>query len=160
VGTIAASMRDQPQSPPIEAIYQTHWVDLVRLGTLLVGSREIAEDVVQDAFIRLHRAQAMPENPRAYLRRAVVNGIIDYRRHQSVEWKFAWDRELVDNLPEIPFLLPHLQRLPERQRDALVLRYYLDLPLKEVAEFIGCSLSTTKSHVHRGLAALKKEIER
>lgn len=144
----------------LEALYQTHWSELVRLGTLLAGTRELAEDVVQDAFVRLYGAKDMPENPRAYLRRSVVNGIIDYRRHQSVESRFIWGQQLVDELPEIPMLVPHLQRLPERQRDALVLRYYLDLPLKDVADLIGCSLGTAKSHVHRGLAALKKEIER
>lgn len=160
VGIHAASTRGQASSPSIEHLYQGHWADLVRVGTLLVGSREVAEDVVQDAFVRLHRSEVMPENPKAYLRRSVVNGVIDYRRHQAIESRFVWADDLIDDIPEIPALVPHLQRLPERQRDALVLRYYLDLPLKEVAQLIGCSLGTTKSHVHRGLAALKKEIER
>jgi RNA polymerase sigma factor (sigma-70 family) len=160
VGISAASAHDRAFAPSIEFLYQKHWAELVRVGTLLVGSPAVAEDIVQDAFVRLHRSKAMPENPRAYLRRSVVNGVIDYRRHQAIESRFLWAQEVIDDLPEIPVLLPHLQRLPERQRDALVLRYYLDLPLKEVAQLIGCSLGTTKSHVHRGLAALKKEIER
>lgn len=142
-----------------EDLYRLHWLDLVRLGTLLAGSKEIAEDVVQNVFLRLHRSGAAPEKPLAYLRRSVVNGVIDARRRSSVEAPFRWASELTDSLPEPPRLAPHLERLPVRQRDALVLRYYLDLPLKQVAEMLGCSLGTAKAHVHRGLAALRKEVE-
>jgi RNA polymerase sigma factor (sigma-70 family) len=143
----------------IEGLYRTYWSELVRFGTLMVGSRPVAEDVTQDAFIRLSRISTLPDNPRAYLRRAVMNGIIDYRRRRDTESRFVWDSDLTSHMPEIPEMIPHLQRLPERQRDALVLRFYLDITLKEIAEFMDCTLSTAKSYVHRGLATLKKVVE-
>lgn len=155
-----AATTEESESLTIEGLYRTYWSELVRFGTLLAGSRQIAEDVTQDAFIRLSRSSSMPLHPRAYLRRSVTNGIIDYRRRRDTEARFAWDRELTSAIPEIPEMIPHLQRLPERQRDALVLRFYLDLPLQEVADLMGWTLSTTKSHVRRGLATLQKVVER
>jgi RNA polymerase sigma factor (sigma-70 family) len=160
VSPVAEAACDQARPQGLEQLYRRHWAELVRLATLLSGSRDFAEDVVQDAFLRLHRSGTVPEKPLAYLRRSVVNGVIDHRRRKTVESTHRWSVQLVESIPEIPRLTPHLERLPERQRDALVLRYYLDLPLKEIAKLLGCSVGTIKSHIHRGLAALRKDVER
>jgi RNA polymerase sigma factor (sigma-70 family) len=150
---------DQARPQGLEQLYRRHWAELVRLATLLSGSRDVAEDVVQDAFLRLHRSGTLPEKPLPYLRRSVVNGVIDHRRRKTVESTYRWSTALTESLPEVPRLTPHLERLSQRQRDALVLRYYLDLPLKEIAKLLGCSVGTIKSHIHRGLATLRKDVE-
>ena len=144
----------------LEGLYQAHWSTLVRSAWMMCGSREEAEDVVHDAFIRLGAMGSQEiTNPLAYLRRCVVNLLTDRRRHEALERRHR-------QLPSEPVLAIHdaftwelVKDLPERQRQALVLRYFDDLSLKEISELLDCGLPAAKSLIHRGLVQLRKEME-
>lgn len=156
---------------PLEALHREHYVALVRLATLVLGDVGLAEQVVQDAFVKLHlrwgglrRVDKAP----AYLRSAVLNGARSLLRHHKVRERHLERRTVTptEASPESA-LLDHdshdqvvaaLRRLPARQREALVLRYYLDLPEAEIAVTMGVSAGSVKTHLHRGVAALGRTL--
>ena len=132
---------------------------MVRLAGLLVGSRAVAEEVVHDAFLAVHgRLDGLHGDPRPYLRRTVVNGTRQHHRRAALERRKAPPPpdDAVD--PEIDEIWDLLWALPERQRRALVLRYYDDLTVPDVADALGCRLGTAKSLIHRGLRRLEREL--
>jgi len=143
-------------------LYRERYVAMVRLAFLMVGSTTIAEELVQDAFARMHRHWEHTEHPKAYLRMAVVNACRShlrrlaleraYRRHPSVTGEGS-------QLAEADELFDALAGLPSRQRAALVLRFYEDLSEADIAVALGCRPGTVKSLVHRGLAELRKVVE-
>ena len=138
-------------------------VPMVRLATLLVGSPAIAEEVVQDAFTSMgERWDTVEFRPGAYLRTSVVNGCAGILRRQTIEQRYRAARiEVVDS--EIPEQLIDLRnaldRLTDRQRLVVVLRYFADLPDAEIAEALGVRPATVRSLAHRAVAALRKEME-
>ncbi|MFF5204942.1 RNA polymerase sigma factor [Streptosporangium sp. NPDC000396] len=155
-------------SPDAElvAFYRDHRLDLVRLAVLLVGDRETAEDVVQDVFARLHRSWRPGVTTLAYVRTCVLNGSRSVLRRRAVALRRA-ERvtDLVDSAETAALIgesrrevLVALGRLPRRQREALVLRYYLDLPDAEIAEAMGVRESTVRSTTARALAKLLREL--
>jgi RNA polymerase sigma factor (sigma-70 family) len=139
-------------------LYQAHWVGLVRLGYALCGSLPLAEDIVHDAFVRLVPSLERVEDPLAYLRKAVLNGVRDNYRHLRVERRHPPAPSLPSALPEVDETWAALQALPTRYRDVLVLRYYSDLRVEDVAEVLGCPVGTAKSLIHRGLEKLKERL--
>ena len=148
----------------IEDLYKAEYEPMVRLARLLTGSVQVAEEVVQDAFVVIHRRADGIDNPGGYLRRTVVNNCYGQLRRRGVEQRKL---SLVDNHSQHPVLPPELdetwrslERLRPKQRTALVLRYYEDLSIKEVAELMGEREGTVKSLVHRGLKRLRGELER
>jgi RNA polymerase sigma-70 factor (sigma-E family) len=163
----ATVVDDEPAAEPPRAeaaagsfddLYRHEQPELVRLATLLVGDRDLAADLVQDCFVRLHPRWDKVDDHRAYLRRSVVNachshhrGLRRFRRLdlRPVEPVELGARELSDALAS----------LPHRQRAALVLRFYAGLPDAEIADALGCRPGTVASLVHRGLAALREVIE-
>jgi RNA polymerase sigma-70 factor (sigma-E family) len=141
-----------------DAIYVGHVARLVRLAALL--GADDAEDVAQEAFCRLYAARARVREPElmAYLNRIVVNEVRSRARRRRVA---AGKRHLLPVAEQSPgptvertAVLAEVARLPHRQREALVLRYWLDLPYDEVAEAMGVTAGTAKSQVSRGLKAL------
>lgn len=152
------------------ALYGRHAPSAFRLAYLLTGERELAEDLVQDAFVKvLGRFGDLrsPESFEAYLRRTVINlSHSTFRRRRLERAYAARERQRVAAAPVLvdpdvatqDELWGRLQRLAPRQRTALVLRYYLDLPERETAEALGCSLRSAKSLVSRGLAALRDQL--
>lgn len=149
----------------LEALYRAEHAPMVRLAHLLVGDRAVAEELVQDAFLRLHpRIDALDE-PGAYLRTTVVNLCRGHGRRRATALRhqasFAGsDRTEPPPLPpELDEVWVALQRLPARRRDALVLRYYADLTTDEVARLLATRPSTARSLIRRGLDSLKKELE-
>ena len=143
---------------PLVALYRDRYEPMVRLAYLLTGDRAVAEEVVQDAFVNVHRAWDRATNPPAYLRAAVVNGARSWGRRRNLE--------LVRRpAPPDPSVLvademwDALQTLPHRQRAAIVLRFYEDLPDGRIAELLACREATVRTAIHRGLAKLRKEIE-
>jgi DNA-directed RNA polymerase specialized sigma24 family protein len=146
-------------SATFEDLYRTQWAAMVRLAWLMTGSYEVAEDLVQDAFVRVESAWVGVETPAAYLRQAVVNGVRARARHLRVASGVVADPVRPVLSPELDEVWHLLGRLPLRQREALVLRFYADLKLADIAELLGCRLGTAKSLVHRGLRNMKELVE-
>ncbi len=139
---------------------------MVRLAHLLTGSSAIAEEVVQDSFVALYQRRAVVEHPRAYLRQIVVNGCHSQTRRRAIEERrlstIQTDPSRLTHVvsPDVDEMWPALDNLVPRQRTALVLRFYDDLPVREIAELMGVRPGTVKSLIHRGLADLRKVIDR
>jgi RNA polymerase sigma-70 factor (sigma-E family) len=154
----------------VTALYGTHYRPLVRLSALLVRDVGTAEEVVQDSFVAMHaswRRLRDTDKALSYLRQSVVNRSRSVLRHRVVV-----DR----NAPKPPPLAPSaeqgaiaelersavvsaLRRLPVRQREALVLRYYCDLSEAQIASTMGISRGAVKSHTARGMSSLRAVLE-
>jgi len=153
----------------VTELYATHYRSLVRLAVLLVRDVETAEEVVQDCFVAMHgrwRSLRDPHQGLAYLRQAVVNRSRSVLRHRVVQTRYAVAQHT--DLPDVPGadegaaarearrrVLDALQQLPQRQREVLALRYYLDLDEASIAAALGISRGAVKSHASRGAAALR-----
>ena len=160
----------------VEQLYAAHYRQLVRLSVLLVGDQGTAEEVVQDAFVALHgtwRRLRDPHRALAYLRQSVVNRSRSVLRHRAVEVRHLTtavrEAEAAPSLPGADdavvrraaraTVLDALQQLSTRQREVLVLRYYLDLDEAGIADALGISRGAVKSHASRGAAALRTLLE-
>lgn len=149
---------------PVEDAYRRLRPVLLRLAHLVTGSPEAAEDVVHDAFLASGARWSSLERPDAYLRRAVVN------QARSAQRRAGRDRDkaarygraavVAAGQPELDETWATLRGLSERQRAALVLRFYEDLPEAEIARLLGCRPGTVKSLIHRGLTKVRKEVLR
>ncbi len=139
---------------------------MVRLGRLLTGSVAVAEEVVQESFIKVFEKRASVDNPVAYLRTTVVNGCHSRTRRRNTEASklaILGTRSEVEQPPmpvETAEIWETLNSLTQRQRTAIVLRFYNDLTTDETAKAMGVRPGTVKSLVHRGLEQLRKEIHR
>ncbi len=135
---------------------------MVRMATLMVGSAAVAEEVVQDAFSVVSQRWGSLVRPGAYLRQTVVNGCAQVLRRRSVEDRYARLESVPDSV-EIPTRLLEirdaLDRLSERQRIVVVLRYFVDISDGEIAEVLGVRPATVRSLARRALAALRKELK-
>ncbi|WCO65370.1 sigma-70 family RNA polymerase sigma factor [Iamia majanohamensis] len=148
----------------IEALYRAEQATMVRLAHLLTRDRAVAEEVVQEAFVRVHARLDDVDDPGAYLRTTVVNLCRGRDRREVTAERYG--RSLgpppTTPAPRVPRELDEvwqaLGRLPRRRRDALVLRYYADLPTAEVARLLGARPATARSLIRRGLASLEREL--
>jgi RNA polymerase sigma-70 factor (sigma-E family) len=140
-------------------LYERHYDGLVRLAYLASGEPTVAEEVVQEAFVKAHRSWDRVRDPLPYLRTAVVNGCRSWGRRQKLE-RERRPRPAEPARQEPDELWDALATLKDRARAAVVLRYYADLPDAEIAEILGCRPATVRSTIHRALAALRKEIQR
>jgi len=154
--------------PLVTALYQAHGVGLIRLAVVMLGDRPAAEDVVQEAFCGLYRRWDHlddPGNALRYLRSSVLNGCRSVLRNRGrLRLRLGQDPGRPDSVEsaestalvgeEHRAVLAALRRLPDRQREALVLRFYLELSEAEIAQAMGISQGTVKSTVSRALAAL------
>jgi RNA polymerase sigma-70 factor (sigma-E family) len=150
----------------VTALYEAHALGLIRLGVVMLGDRAAAEDVVQEAFCGLYRhwhELSDPGKALSYVRSSVINGsrsALRRRVRQLVGFALAGDRpgESAESAvlvsEEHRQVLAAIRRLPDRQREALVLRYYLDLGEEEIARTMRISRGTVKSTTSRALAAL------
>jgi RNA polymerase sigma-70 factor (sigma-E family) len=139
-----------------------------RLAYLMTGDREVAEDIVQDAFVKLGGRLAHLRDPNAfepYLRRTVVNLSRSYFRHRQVERSYLTREQAVrpaapaaGSFEDRELLWAAMGRLSDRQRAAIVLRFYEDLSEADVAEILRCRPGTVKSLVSRGLDVMRQEI--
>lgn len=155
----------------VTMLYGSHWGPLVRLATMLTRDASVAEELVQDAFVALHRRWSSLADPAAahgYLRTSVVNASRSALRHRGVEERYrqpappepAGPEERAVRSTEDARVMAALRTLPRRQQEVLVLRYYADLSEFDIAQTLGLSRGAVKSHAHRGLAALKAALER
>jgi RNA polymerase sigma-70 factor (sigma-E family) len=149
----------------LSELYSTHAGSAIRLAFMLTGDRQLAEDVVQDAFVKLAGHLVHLRDPRAfdaYLRRTVVNLCNSLLRRKRLERAYlarsAAEPARTQDAPDVgrrDELWGRLQQLPARQRTAIVLRIYEDLPEQQVADILRCRPGTVRSLVSRGLAELR-----
>lgn len=145
-----------------EEVYAATFDRLVRSAFLLIGSRPLAEEIVQDCFMRAHSRWDQLERPEAYLHRSVTHACRSQQRRWGVERaKAHLLSPLPENTePEIVELRASLLRLPYRQRAAIVLRYYVAIDDEQIADILGCSRGTVRTLVRRGVQALRQEASR
>jgi RNA polymerase sigma factor (sigma-70 family) len=143
-----------------EETYRAHRLGLVRLAYLMCGSRDLAEDLVHDVFTSAHPRWHVIDNPVAYLRRAVVNRAKDEQRRDVRRRGAPYPAasELVTHPPEVDQTWALIQKLPWERRAVLVLHYYMDLPLVEVARLLDRRDGTVRSDHHRALDWLREEL--
>ena len=155
----------------VVVLHTAHYAALVRTAALLLHWQDLAEEVVQDAFVGLHGHWAWmrdPDKALAYLRRSTVNGARSAGRRRSTADRqapllVASTRDSIpdpaESVAERADVLRAMAALPERQREVLVLRYYADLSEAAIAGALGISPGTVKAHASRGLAALRPTLE-
>ncbi len=144
--------------PSFSAFYADHYTGLVRLAALLSGSADSAPDLVQDCFVRLHGRWASVREPLPYVRRSVVHACASH--HRSVaRARRQPGPETTNAVLGADELGDALAKLPTRQRAAVVLRYYGDLPDADIARALHCRPGTVRSLIHRALTDLRKVIE-
>ena len=138
--------------------YAGHFTDLVRLAALLTGSADSAPDLVQDCFVGLHGRWASVRQPLPYVRRSVVHASASHHRRVARARRQPPPEVRVSVLGADE-LGDALAQLPARQRAAVVLRYYADLPDADIAAALRCRPGTVRSLIHRALSDLRRTIE-
>jgi RNA polymerase sigma-70 factor (sigma-E family) len=150
-------------------LYERHAPAAARLAYLLTGDRALAEDLVQEAFVRVvgrFRHLRVPDAFWVYLRRTIVNLHTSQLRRRRLERAYL-ERAERDPIPQVGLpdvgaredLWRAIRALPARQRAAVVLRYYEDLSERETADVLGCSNAAAKSLIARAMQTLRAEIE-
>jgi RNA polymerase sigma-70 factor (sigma-E family) len=143
-----------------EAVYVRLYDPLVRLARLTSADTLPAEEIVQDAFVQLYRRWDHVREPAAYLRIAVVNGCRSWGRRASLQPRQPPPRPPEPVLEGDALAVREALRvLSPRQRAAVVLRYFQDLPEAEIARVIGCRPGTVKSLLARSLVKLKGALD-
>lgn len=166
IGSAAATSSDSTADEAVTRLYSAHYAGLVRLATMLLRDQGRAEEIVQDAFVTVHgrwRHVEEPDKAVAYLRTTVVNRSRSELRHRKVVAKHEPDPPGADASAESHVLaraqrgamLTALDGLSGRQREVLILRYYLDLSESDIAATLRISRGAVKSHSSRGIAALR-----
>ncbi|MFI0448823.1 SigE family RNA polymerase sigma factor [Actinomadura sp. 6N118] len=160
--------REDEATVAVTELYRGHALGLMRLALMMVGDRATAEDVVQEAFLGLYRRWSnVQDRAKAltYVRSAVLNGCRSALRRRRRPFRGehlppVWSAEAQVMVgEERAEVMVALHRLPVRQREALVLRYFAELSERETAEAMGISSGTVKSTTSRALAALGRILE-
>ena len=173
-----AAARLQGETITVEAeqlvveLFQAEGRSLVRLARLFVDDRDAAEDIVQEAFLRLARhagrIDALDRAP-AYLRSIVLNlardhnrrGLVSLRHHATAGREVDVGDDTADQLvrsEESDRVLQAVRRLPGRQRDCITLRYFEEYPIDRIAITLGVSVDSVKTHLQRGMAPLGRSL--
>jgi RNA polymerase sigma-70 factor (sigma-E family) len=152
----------------VTKLYQAHALSLARLALLMLGDQAEAQDVVQDAFLGLYRrwgTLASADAAPGYLRASVLNGCRTALKRRSRPAVHTEDRPLESaealaiHTEEQQAVLAAVRRLPARQREALVLRYYLDMTEDQAAQAMRVSRGTVKSATSRAIAAVGRMLK-
>jgi RNA polymerase sigma-70 factor (sigma-E family) len=165
---VSAEVDGRAQSG-VQELFRRHYLGLVRLAMRLVDDQETAEDLVQDVFVALARHRETLDEPERYLRHAVVNRCRSLLRRRKVAQAFAARRrpaelvagseEIVEHHGDRRRMLAAIATLPIRQREVIVLRYYEDLSVAQIAATLNVSPGAVSSALNRALAALAPIIE-
>jgi len=149
-------------------LFRAHHLELVRFALVLTGDLATAEDVVQDVFERLHRRwpDLRERTGLSYAMTSVLNGCRSAARRDQVRRRHAnalvgrpsAGADAASAVADRGALAAALRSLPGRQREVIVLRYYCDLDVAEIARMLGIGPSTVRSAVSRGLAALASAV--
>ncbi|HVM33972.1 MAG TPA: SigE family RNA polymerase sigma factor [Actinomycetota bacterium] len=150
-------------------LYVAHAPGAMRLAYLMTGDRNLAEDIVQEAFIKLagrFRDLRNPDAFGAYLRTTVINLTRGHFRRKRVERAYLEKErgrtEGAESMPDVEGreeMWAALQRLPHRQRAVIVLRYYEDLSERQAADVLGCSVGAVKSLTNRAVESLREQMK-
>ena len=157
----------------VDVLFRRHYPSLLRIAYALLGTREGAEDAVQDAFVSLYRHWRGLRDPgaaEAYVRSAVLNRCRSRIRTRvrdslrasndpAVPLFVVGSDEVVGSREDAELVGRALRRLPRRQREVIVCRFLLELTVAETAETLGISGGAVKQHAHRGLRALHTALE-
>jgi RNA polymerase sigma factor (sigma-70 family) len=160
VGEPARALR-QPTGG-FDAVYQDLRAPMLRIAFLATGSTAIAEEIVQEAFLRLHRHFDDVDNPGGFLRTAVVRLCSTWRDRRDAELRLLPQVDTPPPLgePELDTMWELLARLRPERRLVLVLRFYEDMTPRDIAQALGCPAATVRTRVRRGLIDLRRELER
>jgi RNA polymerase sigma factor (sigma-70 family) len=150
----------------VSRLFEEEGQRLVRLARLFVDDRNAAEDLVQEGFIRLARSAhriADPAKAPAYLRSIVLNlardhnrrGLVSLRHHLPMDQERASTEDEIELRDDQQEVVDALRSLPHRQRTCLVLRYYDELGIDDIAESLGISRNSVKTHLRRGMEAME-----
>ena len=142
-----------------EAFYRDRYPAMVRLATLLVDRVEVAEELVQEAFAAVYLRWSGLDEPAGYLRTAVVNRSRDALRWRRRRTATTAPERIIEPPEPADHVRAAIAALPRRQRTAVVLRFYEDLTIDQIAAAMGTRPGTVKSLLHRGIAVLREEID-
>jgi RNA polymerase sigma-70 factor (sigma-E family) len=166
----AGARSDVERDAAIERLFREQYRPLLRLVALLVDDRASAEDVVQESFVRLHgawrRVRSVDDAP-AYLRSIAMNAARSRLRRRAVAERHRPDppgptvsvEDAVVRGDDAGTVVAAVRALPRRQRECVVLRYYAGLSEAEIAQTLGISTGSVKSHTHRAMGALASSLE-
>lgn len=171
MSTVTREVKDET----LRDLFDGHYRELVRLAALLVDDRGVAEELVQDAFVAAAARWDRIDGDKvlAYLRSSVLNGARDTLRRRGTVRRFL-SRQAERNDPTPTMVSPEtaavshitrrevleaVRRLPETQRNVVLLRYFLDCSEAQIAETLGVSAGTVKTSAHRALAHLAPALE-
>ena len=143
----------------LEELFHQHQRRLVHLAFAITLDASVAEEVVQDAFLGLHRNAHRVDNPVGYLQRSVVNTSVSVIRRRRVVGRQPRPRpeSLVATSPDIDEMWARVIRLPANQRAVVVLRFWNDMTLADIAETMERPIGSVKTWLHRALTTLKEE---
>ena len=161
--TVRHAARARPKATTPAGFYDFYGVQftpMIRLAQGLVDTSECAEEIVQDAFVRAFERWDRVDQPLAYVRTAVLNGARSELRKREVRRRFGRQQPLARAATEGDYLIDALDKLAAKRRTALVLRFYAQMSEREIAKAMGVRPGTVKSLVSRGLADLRRVIER
>lgn len=168
MGVLAVGRIEVPATDEFADVFAAHHPEALRLAYLVCGDAHRAEDAVAEVFTKMYRRwrRGRIANPRAYVRRAVVNEVNSRFRRLALERREAQRRHGDDRGPRMPDddaadrdeVFQALATLPQRQRTAVVLRYYADLTEADTAAAMDVSVGTVKSAVSRGLDRLRAQL--
>jgi RNA polymerase sigma factor (sigma-70 family) len=142
----------------VAALYREHRARLIGLAAAITMDRQIAEEVVQDAFVGLQRHANRVDKPVGYLQRSVVNLAISSLRRRRVAADHTAVAFPAASLPEVDETRSAIVRLPPRQRAVVVLRFWDDMTVEAIAETLGWPAGSVKSTLHRAMKRLKEEL--
>ena len=161
----------RPARDELDVLFRENYAGLLRLGMVMLGSREAAEDAVQDAFVALHRHWPSLRDrgaAEAYLRSAVLNRCRSWVRRQAVQHapkpllrtheQQRGPEEVAEGRDQAESLVAVLRTLARRQREVLACRYVLELSVAETAQLLEISEGSVKVHAHRGLQTMQQRI--
>jgi RNA polymerase sigma-70 factor (sigma-E family) len=165
-GSAGGTFGDHVFNRSFTALYERYADDAIGLAYLLTGDRRLAEDLMQEAFVRVARRFVHIRDPDAfwgYLRRSVVNLANSHFRRRAIERGYLARQPKPEEASETDpsdrvVLREAILRLPLRQRTALVLRFYEDLPEREIADLMSCRAGAVKQLVFRAMQTLRRDV--
>jgi RNA polymerase sigma-70 factor (sigma-E family) len=169
-GTTAGQQGVASVDALVATLFREEGTRLLSLARLFVDDRTAAEDLVQEAFIRLARSAHRirdEERAAAYLRSIVINlardhnrrGLVSFRHRPPAALDAPSAEEHATETEGRQEVVEALRALPKRQRDCVALRYYLDLSIPDIAETLGVSTNSVKTHLQRGLRSMAQTLE-